>query len=408
LPASHLTGGASVIDFDANNATRTQVTGFTSDETVGSDITFGSDSFTVGSDGLYNVNASAELQTLVGQRPVIAVTFSVNGTQVDGMDSAYLRQSNVADEAALSVNRILNLTAGDVVTVFTENMGVTTSNIVTANMFMWEIASQNMTVIGIDGTIGDDNVQSDWNETDTGADSFILNKPTIPTAFSGVYNDLTGKPTLVTSADGLSDVDTTTSAPSVGDVLEWDGSNWVPAAPSGGGSTTTRQFSNDAKSSMSAGEANTNVLWPGQIQNGKGDADSDISTNPLVGSAASYGYSKNLGHRPGAGTWDIELYVNFSVGANNSCTTSRSEWVGEDIDIMFTKHTSGSSVSTLSSSEVITVGTNTNYANEGTVSLTGVVLTSSDYILVTLKPNFSNASTGYCFWSYDIDCTKTA
>lgn len=31
------------------------------------------------------------------------------------------------------------------------------------------------------------------------------------------------------SIDVLSDVDTTTSTPSVGDVLEWDGSDWVPA-----------------------------------------------------------------------------------------------------------------------------------------------------------------------------------
>lgn len=29
--------------------------------------------------------------------------------------------------------------------------------------------------------------------------------------------------------DDLDDVDTTTSAPSVGDLLQWDGSNWVPA-----------------------------------------------------------------------------------------------------------------------------------------------------------------------------------
>ncbi|RZW41016.1 MAG: hypothetical protein EX263_13000 [Flavobacteriaceae bacterium] len=32
----------------------------------------------------------------------------------------------------------------------------------------------------------------------------------------------------------LDDVDTNTTSPNVGDVLEWDGSNWVPAAPSGG------------------------------------------------------------------------------------------------------------------------------------------------------------------------------
>jgi hypothetical protein len=37
------------------------------------------------------------------------------------------------------------------------------------------------------------------------------------------------------SIDALSDVDTTTTAPSANDVLTWDGSKWEPAAPSGGG-----------------------------------------------------------------------------------------------------------------------------------------------------------------------------
>lgn len=35
-----------------------------------------------------------------------------------------------------------------------------------------------------------------------------------------------------TSMDDLTDADTTTTTPNVGDHLEWDGSNWVPAAPS--------------------------------------------------------------------------------------------------------------------------------------------------------------------------------
>jgi hypothetical protein len=34
------------------------------------------------------------------------------------------------------------------------------------------------------------------------------------------------------SIDALADVDTTTASPSIGNVLEWDGSNWVPAVPS--------------------------------------------------------------------------------------------------------------------------------------------------------------------------------
>ena len=40
------------------------------------------------------------------------------------------------------------------------------------------------------------------------------------------------------SIDDLTDVDTSTVAPVNGDVLEWDGTNWVPAAPTPGGVTS--------------------------------------------------------------------------------------------------------------------------------------------------------------------------
>lgn len=45
------------------------------------------------------------------------------------------------------------------------------------------------------------NVQSNWNETDTSADSYIQNKPNLATvATTGAYSDLTGTPTLATVA----------------------------------------------------------------------------------------------------------------------------------------------------------------------------------------------------------------
>ena len=43
------------------------------------------------------------------------------------------------------------------------------------------------------------NVQSNWNETNTSSDSYILNKPTLSTvATSGSYNDLINKPSTIT------------------------------------------------------------------------------------------------------------------------------------------------------------------------------------------------------------------
>ena len=48
------------------------------------------------------------------------------------------------------------------------------------------------------------NVQSNWNETNTSSDAYILNKPTLSTvATSGSYNDLTNKPTIPTVPSNL-------------------------------------------------------------------------------------------------------------------------------------------------------------------------------------------------------------
>ena len=58
----------------------------------------------------------------------------------------------------------------------------------------------------------------------------LSNKPTI---FSGAYADLTGKPTIPSSVDDLSDVDTTTTPPTNGQALVWNGTNFVPGNVSG-------------------------------------------------------------------------------------------------------------------------------------------------------------------------------
>ena len=98
-----------------------------------------------------------------------------------------------------------------------------------------------------------------WND--------ITSKPTtivgfgITDAFDGAYTSLTGRPTIPTnntqltngagyitgigtlSIDALSDVDTTTSAPSSGQVLKWDGAKWAPSASGGGGDANQNAFS---------------------------------------------------------------------------------------------------------------------------------------------------------------------
>ena len=91
-------------------------------------------------------------------------------------------------------------------------------------------------------------VQTNWNAT-SGIAS-ILNKPTLATvAISGSYSDLIGTPTLVSSLNNLSDVNT--SGAVANKILKYDGSNWVVAddADSAADGNTTYTQSSVADSS---------------------------------------------------------------------------------------------------------------------------------------------------------------
>ena len=178
LPASHLTGGGSRVDFDLNGDNL--VTGLTQDDIAGTFISFADDKFTVSEGGMYTFNTSAEYQSLVTQRVTPAVYFKVNGSLIDGKSLGYIRQTGAVDEGSTNLSRTLILDAGDEVEIFYSNQGqINTGGVATAQMFMVEAYSNTMTVTGVAGA-GENNVQSDWNETGTSSDAFILNKPTLP------------------------------------------------------------------------------------------------------------------------------------------------------------------------------------------------------------------------------------
>jgi len=101
------------------------------------------------------------------------------------------------------------------------------------------------------------NVNADW--TATTGDAQILNKPTLgaaatsndyydldslpsfaQVATSGAYSDLSGTPAIPAYIDDLTDVDTSTTAPTNGQCLVWDSttSNWIPGTISGGGGSS--------------------------------------------------------------------------------------------------------------------------------------------------------------------------
>lgn len=70
--------------------------------------------------------------------------------------------------------------------------------------------------VSAENSTGEDNVQSDWNESNNASDAYIKNKPTLATvATSGSYADLSGKPTKLSDFSndaGFVTTDTTYTA----------------------------------------------------------------------------------------------------------------------------------------------------------------------------------------------------
>jgi hypothetical protein len=79
-------------------------------------------------------------------------------------------------------------------------------------------------------------VNSDWNAVSGVAQ--ILNKPILAAvATSGDYNDLINQPSIPSNLDDLADVNAPT--PSNGQVLSYNGSQWVNSTPATGGTVTS-------------------------------------------------------------------------------------------------------------------------------------------------------------------------
>lgn len=102
------------------------------------------------------------------------------------------------------------------------------------------------------------------NNTFSGSYDDLENKPVVPTdinqlsdasnrLFSGDYSDLTNAPNLddlnvdISTINSIGDVDTTTNPLTAGQLLEWDGTNWVNTTVAGFEDTnTTYALSNNA------------------------------------------------------------------------------------------------------------------------------------------------------------------
>ena len=133
------------------------------------------------------------------------------------------------------------------------------------------------------------------------------------------------------SIDDLSDVDTTTSAPSSGQVLKWDGSKWAPAADnnSGGGGGSSNTFSSivvgsDTVAADSVTDSVTFVAGSNMTitANTTSDTITFASSGGGGGGGASVTSSDTAPSSPSAGdlwfhTGQLKLYVYYADGTSN-------------------------------------------------------------------------------------------
>jgi hypothetical protein len=287
LTSAYLTGGASQIDFDSNS--NTTLIGLSQDDSVGTDVTFASNAFTVSGNGMYTVTISAEFQSLVTQRSCPAVTILINGSVVDGKSLAYVRQSNVADEATVNLTRTLNLTDGDIISVRWINQGVTGAEVVTSNQFMVEVFKQSVTITGalgnngkfVDGTSSADAV---YNAGNVGIGT------SVPTQDLHVVGNA-----RITGAIYDSNNSTGTS----GQVLSSTatGTDWIDAAAGGGGDNIYDDSGTLASNRIITGDEKSFTIKDTTFISLKsntelGDAESNLGLNATTSAGAVLQNSK--------------------------------------------------------------------------------------------------------------------
>jgi hypothetical protein len=140
---------------DFNNASPALVTNLSQTNSTGSAITWSSNKFTVNADGLYTFTVSGNFNTIGIERAQPTFYFYVNGSRVEGAGGGYLRNIGDAFDATSNLTRTFDLTANDYVELYLENTGRTTpGTAVRANGIVFEVFSHEMTVIGVNGTIG--------------------------------------------------------------------------------------------------------------------------------------------------------------------------------------------------------------------------------------------------------------
>jgi len=123
------------------------------------------------------------------------------------------------------------------------------------------------------------------------------------------YNSTTGawesSASTSSSIDALTDVDTTTSAPSTNDLLKWNGTNWVPTTPAPGGIThqDTWRLSSNVTSDTSPITTWTNTATNPTFQTTLG--------SPMTHSSGYFTF-------PTTGYWRVEFFARINLTTSDN------------------------------------------------------------------------------------------
>lgn len=248
VPQAVSGGGASVIsdltDVDTTGVALNNVLKYDGTNWVDGTIAY---SEVTGTPTLATVATSGSYNDLSDQ-PTIPVNINDLGdVDTTGITSGQVLQYNGTNFIAATVSAggasvISDLTDVDIT-------GVALNNVLKYDGTNWvdgSIAYSEVTGTPTLATVATSGAYSDLSGTPTlstvatsGSYNDLTNRPSLSVvATTGDYTNLINTPTIPSVLDNLGDVDTTTTAPTNGDALIFDGTNFVPQAVSGGSGAT--------------------------------------------------------------------------------------------------------------------------------------------------------------------------
>lgn len=210
--------------------------------------------------------------------------------------------------------------------------------------------------------------------------------------------------------ENISDV--TISSPTTGQVLTYDGSDWVNGGT--GVEYFVENFCINQIPNASAADIGADVeyMLPGGLDNGMHNAYGDMGGS-VLDNAATWNRFKKLSHRFPADTYDFDIHLDVSMTPDEDGLLNMSDYNSEVVYYEIKKITKGPiggnvTFTNLDTGSVTMHSSDTAQSTTTDISLTNITLSASERILVVLKGSVVVPNTGdfYCHWTYDLVAKK--